>query len=77
MFFGLRFSFKNNKHTNVILLRIFENSLIKNTDQNNICASFVFKAKTKEKYKESFLFQNSKMHIFGGHPIFYNFFYKF
>ena len=26
----------------------------KNTDQNNICASIVFKAKTKEKYEDIF-----------------------
>ena len=50
----------------------------KNTDQNNICASIVFKAKTKERYEHNFLwflFQNSKMPFFGGQPIFFlNFF---
>ena len=39
--------------------------VFKNTDQNNICASIVFKAKTKEKYEEifflRFLFKNSKI----------------
>ena len=41
-FFVIRlwFSFKNNKHTNVILFGIFWK--VKNTDQNNICASIVF-----------------------------------
>ena len=36
-----------------------------NANKNNICASFVFKAKTKEKYEDKFclrfLFQNSKI----------------
>ena len=53
----------------------------KNTDQNNICASIVFKAKTKEKYEEifflQFLFQNSKMLCFGGQSIFFKFFFSF
>ena len=52
---------------------------LKNTDQNNICASNVFKTITNQKNEEnffkSFLFQNSKMRIFGGHQIFFkNFF---
>ena len=46
----------------------------KNTDLNNICASIVFKAKTKDKIWRNifrrFLFQNFKMHFFGGQPIF-------
>ena len=46
--------------------------IFKNIDQNNICASIVFKAKTKDKYEETFfkgfLF-HSKMHFLGGQPI--------
>ena len=30
--------------------------VFKNTDQNNICVSIVFKAKTKEKYEEIFFY---------------------
>ena len=30
--------------------------VFKNTDQNNICVSIVFKAKTKEKYEYNFCF---------------------
>ena len=30
--------------------------IFKNTDQNNICVSIVFKAKTKEKYEEIFFY---------------------
>ena len=41
--------------------------------QSNICASIVFKTLTNQKYEEqfflSFLFQNSKIHYFGGHQI--------
>ena len=50
-------------------------NVFKNTDQNNICKSIVFKAKTKEKYQYKiclqFLFQNSKMSFFGGQLIFF------
>ena len=46
-----------------------------NTDQNNICVSIAFKAKTKEKYEENFvlwfLFPNSKMPFCEGQPIFF------
>ena len=45
-----------------------------NTDQNNMCVSIVFKAKTKEKYEEifflQFLFQNSKMPFLGVNHLF-------
>ena len=53
--------------------------IFKNTDQNNICAAIVFKAKTKEKYEEifflRFLLQNSKMLFLGGQPIFFQIFF--
>ena len=44
--------------------------VFKNTDQNKICASIIFKAKTKENYEEKlflqFLNRNSKMPFYGG-----------
>ena len=67
------FSFKNSRHTNVDLVKIFFNALkkvtncqkqlqwrfwrpivFKNTDQKDICASFVFKAESKPKHEETF-----------------------
>ena len=49
-----------------------------NTDQNNICASIVFKAKTKEKYEEiffySFYFKTQKCPFWGSTNFFLNFF---
>ena len=51
--------------------------VFKNTDQNNIYASIIFKAKTKQKYEENF-FKGfySKLKNFGGQPDFFflNFF---
>ena len=61
-------------------LKTFFPCILKNTDLNNICVSIVFKTITNQKYEEkfflSFLFQNSKMRVFGGHQIFFlNFFF--
>ena len=54
--------------------------IFKNTDQNNICASIIFKAKTKVKYEETFflqfLFQSSKMPFFGVKQFFFRFSFK-
>ena len=36
-------------------LKTFYLCVLKNSDQNNICASIGFKSKTKEKYEEFFL----------------------
>ena len=52
--------------------------VFKNTDQNNICTSIVFKAKTKEKYEEIFFyglyFKTQKSFCLGVNQIFFNFF---
>ena len=57
------FSFKNDRRTNVVLVNIFfkctKKKLItakygQNTDQKDICASFVFKVESKPKHKEQF-----------------------
>ena len=55
--------------------------VLKNTDQNSICVSMVFKAKTKEKYEEIFftvfisILNNA---LFRGQPIFiFNSFFSF
>ena len=84
--FWLWFSLKNNRHTNVFLVGIFENALkkvidrqklhfgcfwrlitffvdFKYTDQNSICVSIVFKAKT-EKNEEKKLVGPPKKSIF-------------
>ena len=67
--------------TQFLLFLVVNNIFLyfQNTDQNNICVSIAFKAKTKEKYEENFvlrfLFQNSKMPSFGGQPIFYVIFF--
>ena len=54
--------------------------VFKNTDQDNICASIVLKANTKEKYEEIFLLwfllQNSKMVFFGGQQIFFQIYFS-
>ena len=48
--------------------------IFKNTYHNNICASIIFKAKTKENYEERFflrfLFQNLKMPFLGVNKFF-------
>ena len=47
--------------------------IFKNTDQNNICASIIFKAKVKEKYEENFVtvfISKLKKALFWGQPIF-------
>ena len=53
----------------------FFSCIKKKTDPNNICESIVFKTIRNKKYEdnffESFLFQNLKMCISGGHPIFF------
>ena len=46
--------------------------VFKNTDQSNISASIVFKAKTKENICLRFLLQNSKMPFLGGQPILFS-----
>ena len=50
--------------------------VFKHTDQNNISASIIFKAKTKEKNEENFLrllFQYSKMPFWGVNQFFSQF----
>ena len=53
--------------------------VFKNTVLNNICASIVFKAKTKEKFQEKFFctvfISKLKNALFGGRPIFFKFFF--
>ena len=51
--------------------------VFKNTDQSNISASIVFKAKTKENICLRFLLQNSKMPFLGGQLIFFLIFCSF
>ena len=52
--------------------------VLNNTDQNNICASIVFKAKTKEKYEEIFFYgfnlKTQKCSFFGINQFLSNFF---
>ena len=52
--------------------------VFKNTDQNNICGSIVFKAKTKEKYEEiffyGFYFKNQKCFFLRVNQFFFKFF---
>ena len=47
------------------------------TVNNVICASIVFKAKTKEKNFFSVFISKLKNALFGGQPIFLDFFYSF
>ena len=48
--------------------------VFKNTDENNICGSIVFKAKIKEKQRNffcyGFYFKTQKCPFFGGQPFF-------
>ena len=55
--------------------------VFKNTDQDNICASIVLKANTKEKYEEiffyGFYYKTQKWSFLGVNQFFFKFIFQF